>query len=187
MRNPYRRHSTITLPKSHTWPHSEYEKNFKDIEDDNKSFEKNIKKVKDNLEYRGLTFSGKTEVEDQYNNKGVEADITLRNRPATQLKYEGLNFAQGTIARDFEVHSARSSGWQRIRPVDELQYDGLNFDGGTEAKEYRPYSDSRSQKRINKNPTNQFNFGDFSFEDQTETKERFGHKKFQESVKYNLL
>lgn len=131
-RNPCRRHSAITLPKSHSWPKSEYIKNYTELHTENQGLNERFK-IEDNLHYEGLRFSGKTELDDRYIRQSGEKMV--KRKPVNQLDYGGLNFDLGTETDEYRlVTEGGFKQFENERPNGELSYHGLDFQGRSETK-----------------------------------------------------
>ena len=129
-RNPYRRDSAIALPRSHTWPRSEYNKNYQTLQPGHKE-ESDISRSRDNLHYEGLSFSGKTELQHKYVKHSAKKQES--KNPVNQLEYTGLNFSLGTEAGEYRKVSGRTRRDHGV-PRGELRYDGLDFHNRSETK-----------------------------------------------------
>ena len=163
-RNPYRRHSAITLPKSHSWPKSEYIKNYTELDTENQGLNEKFK-IDDNLHYEGLSFSGKTEFHDKYVRQSGEE--VLKKKPVNQLDYGGLNFDLGTETDEYRpVTEGGFKQFENERPHDELSYHGLDFQGRSETKER--FGRKQVEGFVKERPRSNIELRKASFDDRTE-------------------
>ena len=106
-RNPYRRHSALGLPTSHTFPQTEYDAHYVRL---SKSSDRR-RRPQDNLEFQGLNFAAGTENSDYLFRPVTRAPVSNRRRegswPSGLMEFQTENTEQFRLAS--EVGSAREA------------------------------------------------------------------------------
>ena len=152
------------MPKSHSWPNSEYIKNYRELDTEKQGPNEKFK-IDDNLHYEGLSFSGKTEIHDKYVRQSGEK--VVKNKPVNQLDYGGLNFDLGTETDEFRpVTEGGFKQFEKEMPNGELSYHGLDFQGRSETKER--FGGKQVERFVKERPRTNIELRKASLDDTTE-------------------
>ena len=99
---------------SHTWPHSEYIKNYQELDTENRKKETKSKS-RDNLEYTGLNFVQGIDADEFKPVYGSSFKRRAHEKPSNELSYEGLDF-QGNSETKARFVRKPVDGFVKVRP-----------------------------------------------------------------------